>query len=159
MRLYHGSNIEISTPDLSKSKPYKDFGQGFYLSADKNQAMRMAKQKTLQLMQGTPCVSEFDFDESLLRSKELKVKSFNDYSIDWARFVLENRDIKHQHPTHHYDIVYGPIADDGVTFQLRRYQSGAITIEELVKELQYAKGITFQYFFGTSLALSKLTKL
>ena len=159
MRLYHGSNIEISTPDLSKSKPYKDFGQGFYLSADKEQAMRMAKQKTLQLMQGSPCVSEFEFDESLLTSKELKVKSFNDYSVDWAKFVLENRDIKRQHPTHHYDIVYGPIADDGVTFQLRRYQSGAITIEELVKELQYAKGITFQYFFGTSLALSKLTKL
>ena len=159
MRLYHGSNIEISTPDLSKSKPYKDFGQGFYLSADKNQAMRMAKQKTLQLMQGSPCVSEFEFDESLLTSKELKVKSFNDYSADWAKFVLENRDIKRQHPTHHYAIVYGPIADDGVTFQLRRYQSGVITIEELVKELQYAKGITFQYFFGTSLALSKLTKL
>ena len=57
------------------------------------------------------------------------------------------------------DIVYGPIADDGVTFQLRRHLSGAITIEELVKELHYAKGITFQYFFGTSLALSKLTKL
>ena len=31
-------------------------------------------------------------------------------------------------------------------------------LEELVKELQYAKGITFQYFFGTPLALSKLTK-
>ena len=65
MRLYHGSNKEISTPDLSKSRPYKDFGQGFYLSADKNQAMRMAKQKTLQLMQESPCVSEFEFDESL----------------------------------------------------------------------------------------------
>lgn len=68
MKLYHGSNIEIITPDLLKSKPYKDFGQGFYLSADRNQVVRMAEQK-------------------------------------------------------------------------------------------YAKGITFQYFFGTPLALSKLTKL
>ena len=159
MKLYHGSNIEISTPDLSKSRPYKDFGQGFYLSADKSQAMRMAEQKALQLMQGTPCVSEFEFDESLLTSKELNVKSFNNYSVDWAKFVLDNRDIRRQHPTHHYDIVYGPIADDGVTFQLRRYLSGVISIEELVKELQYAKGITFQYFFGTPLAISKLTKL
>ena len=159
MKLYHGSNIEISTPDLSKSRPYKDFGQGFYLSADKSQAMRMAAQKALQLMQGTPCVSEFEFDESLLTSKELNVKSFNNYSVDWARFVLDNRDIRRQHPTHHYDIVYGPIADDGVTFQLRRYLSGVISIEELVKELQYAKGITFQYFFGTPLTISKLTKL
>ena len=159
MILYHGSNIEIITPNLSKSKPFKDFGQGFYLSADRNQAMRMAEQKTFQMLCGTPVVSEFEFDEGLLSSKELSIKTFNDYSVEWARFVLENRDMKRQHPTHQYDIVYGPIADDGVTFQLRRYQSGAISIEELVKELQYAKGITFQYFFGTPLALSKLTKL
>ena len=71
MKLYHGSNIEINMPDLSKSKPYKDFGQGFYLSADKNQAIRMAQQKTLQMMQGTPIVSEFEFDESLLSNKEI----------------------------------------------------------------------------------------
>lgn len=158
MKLYHGSNIRIDVPDLSKSKPCKDFGQGFYLSADKAQATRMAEQKTIQMLQGTPIVSEFEFDESLLSSQDLKVKIFDDYSVDWARFVLENRGMKRQHPTHHYDIVYGPIADDGVTFQLRRYQSGAISIEELVKELQYAKGITFQYFFGTPLAISKLIR-
>ena len=158
MKLYHGSNISIDVPNLSKSKPYKDFGQGFYLSADKEQATRMAEQKTIQMLQGTPIVSEFEFDESLLSSQDLKVKIFDDYSVDWARFVLVNRVMKRQHPTHHYDIVYGPIADDGVTFQLRRYQSGAISIEELVKELQYAKGITFQYFFGTPLAISKLVR-
>ena len=159
MKLYHGSNVEVAVPDLAKSKPYKDFGQGFYLSADKGQAMRMAEQKTLQLLMGEPIVSEFKFDETLLQSDELKVKIFEDYSVEWANFILQNRDIHSQQPTHDYDIVYGPIADDGVTFQLRRYQSGAISIEELVRELQYARGITFQYFFGTPLALSKLTKL
>lgn len=30
MRLYHGSNVEIDTVDLSKCMPYKDFGRGFY---------------------------------------------------------------------------------------------------------------------------------
>ena len=50
MKLYHGSNVVVAVPDLTKSKPYKDFGRGFYLSADKSQAMRMAEQKTLQLM-------------------------------------------------------------------------------------------------------------
>lgn len=159
MRLFHGSNVEVAVPDLAKSKPYKDFGQGFYLSADKVQAMRMAEQKTLQLLMGEPTVSEFEFDETLLQSDELKVKIFEDYSVEWANFILQNRDIHNQHPTHDYDIVYGPIADDGVTFQLRRYQSGVISIEEFVRELQYARGITFQYFFGTVLALSKLTRL
>lgn len=159
MILYHGSNVKIEVPNLEKSKPYKDFGRGFYLSADKNQALRMAEQKTLQLLIGEPIVSEFEFDETLLKSNELKVKIFEDYSVEWANFILQNRDVHNQHPIHEYDIVYGPIADDGVTFQLRRYQAGTISIDELVKELQYAKGITFQYFFGTSLALEKLKRL
>lgn len=159
MILYHGSNVKIEVPNLLKSKPYKDFGQGFYLSADKSQALRMAEQKTLQLLVGEPIVSEFEFDEALLQSNELKVKIFEGYSVEWANFILHNRDINKQHPIHDYDIVYGPIADDGVTFQLRRYQAGTISIEELVKELKYAKGITFQYFFGTSLALEKLKRL
>lgn len=159
MILYHGSNMEVAVPDLAKSKPFKDFGQGFYLSADKGQAMRMAEQKTLLMMTGEPIVTEFDFDESLLQSGELSVKVFEDYSVEWATFILKNRDIHEKHPTHDYDIVFGPIADDGVTYQLRRHQSGAISIEELVRELKYARGITFQYFFGTPVALSKLTKL
>ena len=159
MILYHGSNVKIEVPNLDKSKPYKDFGRGFYLSADKNQALRMAEQKTLQLLIGEPIVSEFEFDETLLQSNELKVKIFEDYSVEWANFILQNRDVHNQHPIHEYDIVYGPIADDGVTFQLRRYQAGTISIDELVKELQYAKGITFQYFFGTTLALEKLKRI
>lgn len=159
MILYHGSNVKIEVPNLEKSKPYKDFGRGFYLSADKNQALRMAEQKTLQLLIGEPIVSDFEFDETLLQSNELKVKIFEDYSVEWANFILQNRDVHNQHPIHEYDIVYGPIADDGVTFQLRRYQAGTISIDELVKELQYAKGITFQYFFGTTLALEKLKRI
>lgn len=39
--LYHGSNVKIETIDLKKSRPNKDFGRGFYLSADREQAWRM----------------------------------------------------------------------------------------------------------------------
>ena len=104
-------------------------------------------------------MSEFQFDESLFRSDELQIKIFSDYSEEWANFVLDNRDKNLPQPIHNYDIVYGPIADDGVTFQLRRYQGGVISLARLVEELQYAKGITFQYFFGTDRALQKLTAL
>ena len=44
MKLYHGSNMEILVPDLTKSKLYKDFGKGFYLSAVHSQASARAKQ-------------------------------------------------------------------------------------------------------------------
>ena len=38
IRLYHGSNQKIEEPDLAHSKPFKDFGCGFYLSPDNQQA-------------------------------------------------------------------------------------------------------------------------
>lgn len=42
---YHGSNQDIKEIDLTKIRPNKDFGQGFYLTEDKEQAMKMAEQK------------------------------------------------------------------------------------------------------------------
>jgi hypothetical protein len=42
MILYHGSNIKIIDVDLSKARPFKDFGQGFYLTEIREQAERMA---------------------------------------------------------------------------------------------------------------------
>ena len=40
MILYHGTNKAFDTIDLTKSKPNKDFGQGFYLSREYSQAMK-----------------------------------------------------------------------------------------------------------------------
>ena len=42
MTLYHGSNVEIAEIDLSLCNPYKDFGQAFYLTIEKDQAMDVA---------------------------------------------------------------------------------------------------------------------
>lgn len=42
IRLFHGSNVAIEKIDLSRSKRGKDFGQGFYLNANSEQAMEMA---------------------------------------------------------------------------------------------------------------------
>ena len=159
IRLYHGSNIKIETPDLIHSKPFKDFGRGFYLSPNKQQAWDMAFQKVNQTKEGKAEVTEFLFGETLMTSDKLKVLSYPDYSEEWALFVLANRDKLQAHPIHDYDIVYGPIADDGVAYQLRRYVGGVISLPRLVEELKYAKGITFQYFFGTKRALQSLNKL
>lgn len=160
MKLYHGSNVEIHSPDLSLSKPFKDFGQGFYLSPLHGQALALARQKAAQLQIGSPCVTVFEWEESAaLADPTLKVKIFDDYCREWAEFILANRDRNRIHPAHDYDMVIGPIADDGVTFQLRRYIVGAISMENLIEELKYAKGITIQYYFGTLHALTYLKKL
>lgn len=158
MKLYHGSNLFIDVPDLSRSKPFKDFGRGFYLSADYAQAMERARQTTDLHQMGTPCVTEFEWDEAESMSSGLKIKKFEDYSQEWAEFVFLNRDRKQIEPVHYYDIVIGPIADDGVTYQLRRFRDGDITMKTLIEKLRYAKGLTIQYFFGTKKAVSQLKR-
>lgn len=155
MILYHGSNVKIATIDLRKSMRGKDFGQGFYLSADRKQAEEMAVFKAMQF-DGDPVVTSFEFDERNLNSETLKVKVFEEYNREWAEFVFANRNNRTDAPIHDYDVVYGPIADDKVGVQIRNLIEKNITIEVFLERLKYIKGITFQYYFGTQKAISLL---
>lgn len=155
MILYHGSNTIIEEINLAKSRPNKDFGKGFYLSDDKEQALQMAKFKSLTLG-GEPVITEFEFDSSILNSSELQIKIFHEYSEEWADFVFANREGL---STDFFDIVYGPIANDKVGLQIRKFKDGSIDRTEFLNRLKYMKGITYQYFFGTPLAVSFLKRI
>ena len=155
MLLYHGSNMAIEEIDLAKSRPYKDFGKAFYLSADEQQAQEMAKFKVLT-SGGEAYITVFEFDNMDLSL--LKVKRFESYSEEWAEFVYNNRDEK-QDFLHDFDLVYGPIANDTVGVQIRDLRERKISFDAFLKNLEYYKGITFQYAFCTPLAISKLKKV
>ena len=43
MILYHGSNLAIPKPDILHSRPYVDFGRGFYVTPLKEQAEQWCK--------------------------------------------------------------------------------------------------------------------
>lgn len=158
MKLYHGSTVYIEQIDLQKSRPNKDFGRGFYLSADCHQAQRMGEFKAL-VDGGVPVINEYEFDEAVLQSGELKVLRFEGYSREWAEFIFLNRNNPSTSPAHDYDIVYGPIANDRVGVQISKYEAGDITLEQFLENLKYMQGITYQYFFGTDRAITKLKKL
>ena len=136
MILYHGSNVAIDEIDLSKSRPGKDFGKGFYLSADKQQAIELAESK-VAFLGGEPIVTEFEFDDSIISSGKLKVKSFNTYTEEWAKFVYDNRENFSDSPIHDFDIIYGPIANDKVGAQIRNFKSGSISLDELMRRIKY----------------------
>ena len=158
IELYHGSNIEIDKIDLKKGRLGKDFGRGFYLSEDKTQALKMAQTAVDREETGFPTITTFLFDESLLLiPNTLYVKIFKEYSKEWAQFVFMNRSNKTETQTHDFDVVYGPIANDKVGVQIRRFMMKYIDIEQLVKELEFIHP-TFQYFFGTEKAISCLIK-
>ena len=158
MKLYHGSNINIEQIDFSKSKVGKDFGCGFYLSAHREQAQEMAEKKAEQTGQGTPIVNEYEFDETVMNNGSLSVLRCEGYTREWAEFVLLNRKNRTRTSSHSYDIVIGPIANDTVGYQIRRYIAEIISMEQFIEELKYMKGISFQYFFGTEKAIKHLKK-
>lgn len=158
IRLFHGSNVEIEKIDLSKSRPFKDFGKAFYLSANEQQAWERAY-AAITLWGGNPYVTPFEFDEQLMDSGELKVMKFDAYTEEWADFIFSNRDRRKPAYHHGYDIVYGPIANDKVGEQVALFKGGYISKERFLKKLKLMRGITFQYAFCTEAAISKLKKL
>ncbi len=156
IKLYHGSNIAIERIDLSRSKRGKDFGQGFYLNANPTQAMDMAARTTRFLNEGTPTLSCFEFDEGEAAKSGLRIKIFADYSEEWAEFVVMNRKNNSDVQAHPYDIVIGPIADDTVGVQIRRFIMGYLSASALVEELKFRGDHAVQYFFGTPKAVKFL---
>lgn len=162
MKLYHGSNQEIITIDFSKCRPYKDFGKGFYMTTMQDQAVKMAK-RVARIYGGNPCVNVYEFDENCLH-KDLNIRRFDKPDIDWAVFILNNRnrdfsnfdslDCNHDCK---YDLVIGPVANDDLALLFRQFESGLISVETLVKGMKYKK-LTNQYSFHTDKAIQYLSK-
>ncbi len=159
IRLYHGSNVAIEQIDLSRSKRGKDFGQGFYLNANPDQALEMAVRTTRFLNEGIPTLSCFEFDDAEATKSGLIIKMFTDYSEEWAEFVVMNRKNNSDVPAHPYDIVIGPIADDTVGVQIRRFIMGYLSASALVEELKFKGDHAVQYFFGTPKAVKFLKRI
>ena len=157
MRLYHGSNTAIDSIDLGKCRPYKDFGKGFYLTDIRHQAQRMAA-RTVKMFKGAPTLTEFEFDIEDAYRAGLKIKIFDTPNREWAKFVMKNRDINVVQPSHDYDIVVGPVADDNIARLLRMFTENFIDENQLLRELTFTR-TTSQYFFHTEAAIKLLKKI
>ena len=156
MILYHGSNTQVEAVDLSRCRPNKDFGQGFYLTPDKSAAEKMAL-RTVRRFGGTPFLMTYDFDEAQL--EKLNQKLFEVPSVEWAMFVMANRRADNNAKDHNldnkYDVVVGPVANDDLALLFRQFSRGLLTVEMLMREMQF-KRLTTQYSFHTQYAISLL---
>jgi len=172
MVLYHGTLSQFDTVDVARGKGYKDFGKGFYLTADKNHAIKLVKRnrqiaiKRRELLQ-LPKINilmylyKFELDMKLLIDPRFKVREFRDNEImEWVEFVLENR--ANATKSHDYDIVIGATADDDTRLSLQIYRIGGygdvnseIAKNALVAALKldvYPR----QIYFGTPTAADEL---
>lgn len=88
MILYHGTNVDFDEIEIKKTRNYKDFGQGFYLTDIKSQAEELATKRAL-MFGGTPIVQKYEFDERLLESPDIKVLQFDSVCAEWAEFIYK----------------------------------------------------------------------
>ncbi|MCL2041210.1 MAG: DUF3990 domain-containing protein [Bacteroidales bacterium] len=157
MKVYHGSYMKVDKIDLSKSKPNKDFGKGFYVTKFRNHAEEWAK--TIGEKNGTDgFVSEFDFSENDFTKSICKIKRFDAYNEEWLDFVVQNRNKNSETPTHDYDIVIGPVANDKVQNTLRLYLKGKIAKEKFLKMLTHHEE-THQICFCTLNSLQTIDRI
>ena len=162
MKLYHGSNVRIEQIDLSRCRQYKDFGTGFYLTADHSRAVTMANRRTALEEAGSPEVNPFLFYPSRCPG-DIRIKRFNGHTGEWAAFVMQNRDQSCIPPhEHEYDIVIGPVADSVVDSVIEKYREefgeeamAPENLKILAKRLKYGSSY-IQYCFCTQRAIQQL---
>lgn len=150
MILFHGSNIMVKEPRILDSDRYLDFGFGFYMTTNKDQAINFA-QKVAQRKGGKPIINIFSFDET--KTIGLRIKEFDGPNEEWLDFVSANRNGIYE--GEQFDIVIGPVADDDVYQTLQVYASGLLTKDQALQALKIKK-LYNQYLFATPESLKTL---
>ncbi len=132
MRLYHGSDQIVREPRILEPNRRMDFGKGFYTTQSYAQAEKWARDVRKKRRTEHAYVSEYEYNETGRHS----VLVFDGPTEEWLDFVEMNR---LEDSEHEYDIVIGPVADEGVYYTLMLYESGAISCEETLIRLKSAK--------------------
>lgn len=158
-KLYHGTKVYFDEPDLKKAKNRKDFGKGFYLTTNYDQAMRWAIKKLPN--NDIRCVAyvyEYEFD--IDNTKELHVLELLEYNKEWLDFITPNRHEGEKEIV--YDLIYDRMADstgDELTANIESYWHKEKSAEEVLRAIKFRNGDFDQYCFKTQKALSYLKRL
>jgi len=151
--LYHGSLMTIEKPKIIQSSRTLDFGEGFYTTSSKKQALQWINIRLFgqEITQGV--LNIYSFDESALTSTNVKTLHFKRPDEIWVDFVMENR--LNKNFKHSYDIVIGPVANDRVYACFNAFENGFMNKQTLISELKTYRLID-QYLFHTEKVLQYL---
>ena len=137
--LYHGSNLAVEEPAIKRGIRGLDFGDGFYLTSDIEQASKFSvtvRDRAIRLRTepvGLPLVSVYEYDEHNAQ-KNLIVYAFTKPDSEWLDFIKQNR--QKEYNGQFYDIVSGPVANDDVFASIRLFERGILSFETVINELK-----------------------
>lgn len=135
MTVYHGSTEEIICPLVNVGRRNLDFGQGFYITDLKQQAISWATRPANQGQKKFLNVYELDIDGIYL--SDYHILHFDKYGREWLDFVVANR--KGEGLWKKHDLIEGGIANDRVFNTVELYAADLITAEEALQRLGYHK--------------------
>ena len=132
MLLYHGSDIEVIVPQLIIKSRGLDFGPGFYLTSNREQAEDFSEKVARRNSSRSKVVSVFEFMDA--PHGDLNILHFHQPSVEWLNFTRQNRLLMYNGDL--YDIVVGPVANDDVYPTLQLYWTGAISADVAIAQLK-----------------------
>ncbi len=131
MILYHGSNVLVTYPKILESDRALDFGKGFYLTSDIEQAKKWALLITKRRKIGKATVSSYEIKEEDLNI--LSILKFDYANEQWLTYIAKNRKKEEIYEKH--DIIIGPVANDNTMPVITLYLRGDYDIDEAIKRL------------------------
>jgi len=96
MLLYHGSYTSVENIDLNQGMNGKDFGKGFYLTSDPNQARSFIRSSLIKAQNtgNAPITQNYGYVSSFRYHKpeqEIAVHEFENADREWLWFISQNR--------------------------------------------------------------------
>lgn len=135
MEVFHGTTLIFDSPLVGVGRKSLDFGEGFYLTNIRQQAIDWAQRPINKDKPQYLNCYELNINE--ITKDKYRFLKFEAYNDAWLDFVIGNR--HGERLWDDYDLVEGGIANDRIFNTIELYDAGLITREEALVRLRYEK--------------------
>lgn len=129
--VYHGGTSIVEHPLCRFGRSNLDFGQGFYVTDVRKQAVEWAR-NVANRRKEEPLLNRYVLrrDAFIANTRTL---IFDAYDANWLEFVVANR--QGQNKASDYDYIEGGVANDRVIDTINLYMAGLMTEETALARL------------------------
>ena len=129
--VYHGGTEIVEHPICKFGRRNLDFGQGFYITNIRKQAVDWASQ-VADRRKLSPLINRYRLNREAILA-EAHCKIFEAYDKDWLEFIVASR--RGLHVADNYDYIEGGVANDRVVDTVNLYMAGLMDEDTALRRL------------------------
>lgn len=134
--VYHGSTHRVEHPLVALGRKNLDFGQGFYVTTYREQAIQWAMRQQILRRSQEAWLNVYVLDMEKVSAGNYALKRLDGYNNEWLEFIAASR--HGQTPWQGYDLIEGGVANDKVVDAVEAYLAGLADVEHTLNKLAYA---------------------